>query len=39
MNMKRVRNIEADTPSRFNADRRLYGASGCAVRLLFSLVC
>ena len=28
---KRVRNIEADTPSRFNADkRRLYGASGCA---------
>ena len=28
---KRVRNIEADTPSRFNADiRRLHGASGCA---------
>ena len=28
---KRVRNIEASTPSRFNADkRRLYGASGCA---------
>ena len=28
---QRVRNIEADTPSRFNADkRRLYGASGCA---------
>ena len=27
----RVRNIEADTPSRFNADkRRLHGASGCA---------
>ena len=28
---KRVRNIKADTPSRFNADkRRLHGASGCA---------
>ena len=28
---ERVRNIEADTPSRFNADkRRLHGASGCA---------
>ena len=28
---KRLRNIEADTPSRFNADRRrLHGASGCA---------
>ena len=28
---KRVRNIEADTPSRFNADkRRLHCASGCA---------
>ena len=28
---KRVRNIEAHTPSRFNADRRrLHGASGCA---------
>ena len=28
---KRIRDIEADTPSRFNADkRRLYGASGCA---------
>ncbi len=28
---QRVRDIEASTPSRFNADkRRLYGASGCA---------
>ena len=31
---KRVRNIEADTPSRFNADRRrLHGASGCAGKI------
>ena len=28
---KRVRDVEAKTPSRFNADeRRLFGASGCA---------
>ena len=27
----RVRNVDADTPARFNADaRRLFGASGCA---------
>ncbi|MFU9138194.1 D-lactate dehydrogenase [Erwinia tasmaniensis] len=31
---ERVRDIDADTPSRFNADaRRLYEASGCAGRL------
>ena len=30
----RVREIDADTPSRFNADgRRLYGASGCAGKI------
>ena len=30
----RVRDIEADTPARFNADgRRLYGASGCAGKI------
>ena len=28
---ERVRNVDADTPARFNADsRRLFGASGCA---------
>lgn len=31
---ERVRDVEADTPSRFNADaRRLYEASGCAGKL------
>jgi len=31
---KRVRNIDANTPARFNADkRRLYDASGCAGKL------
>lgn len=31
---KRVRNVEASTPARFNADgRRLYGASGCAGKI------
>lgn len=32
--VNRVRNVDADTPSRFNADkRRLFGASGCAGKL------
>ncbi|KEY56587.1 D-lactate dehydrogenase [Serratia sp. DD3] len=32
--VSRVRDVDADTPSRFNADkRRLYGASGCAGKL------
>lgn len=31
---KRVRDVEASTPARFNADgRRLYGASGCAGKI------
>ena len=31
---KRVRDVNADTPARFNADsRRLYGASGCAGKI------
>ncbi len=31
---QRVRDVEADTPARFNADgRRLYGASGCAGKI------
>ena len=31
---KRIRDVNADTPARFNADeRRLYGASGCAGRV------
>ncbi|MDT0626843.1 D-lactate dehydrogenase [Alteromonas sp. W364] len=32
--VERIRDVEADTPSRFNADhRRLYEASGCAGKL------
>ncbi|PHM75153.1 D-lactate dehydrogenase [Xenorhabdus kozodoii] len=32
---RRVRNVDADTPSRFNADeRRLFEASGCAGKLV-----
>ena len=31
---ERVRNVDADTPARFNADkRRLHGASGCAGKI------
>ena len=31
----RIRDVNASSPARFNADsRRLYGASGCAKRLL-----
>ena len=31
---KRIRDVEANTPARFNADkRRLYGASGCAGKI------
>ena len=31
---KRIRDVNADTPARFNADsRRLYGASGCAGKI------
>ena len=32
---ERIRDIKADTPARFNADhRRLYGASGCAGKIV-----